>query len=262
MAHQRESEGPVKRWGRRGGPWRRRPRCALVVLVVAGLAPVGSLAGQEAAGAEAPREEASRSEGPDGRTSGRASGLIAEAPVFPPVVPPAAYRGAVEAGTRSSDGTPGSGYWQQRVDYRIRAELDPEEQRIRGEETVTYVNRSPDTLRSVRFHLYQNVFSAGVQRNRDVRLTGGMRLDGVEAAGEVAERVPPARFRRRLRRQVGRTGGAAPGEPLYGVGVGGHADAPARRGALRRPHPGGGGPGPAFSGRRSIQQRVEAVSRG
>src|SRR4051812_45328115 len=45
---------------------------------------------------------------------------------------------------RTGDGRPGKDYWQQRVDYRIAATLDPEKNEVRGKETVHYVNRSPE----------------------------------------------------------------------------------------------------------------------
>jgi hypothetical protein len=48
---------------------------------------------------------------------------------------------------RTGSGMPGPLYWQQRVDYDIRASLDTASHVIRGEETVRYTNNSPDTLR-------------------------------------------------------------------------------------------------------------------
>ena len=47
---------------------------------------------------------------------------------------------------RSGAGRPGPKYWQQRVDYRIRATLDPDKNEIRGSESIHYVNHSPDSL--------------------------------------------------------------------------------------------------------------------
>src|SRR6185437_6497878 len=47
---------------------------------------------------------------------------------------------------RTGSGRPGHAYWQQRVDYRIRATLDPERHELRGQETIHYLNRSPDRL--------------------------------------------------------------------------------------------------------------------
>ena len=51
--------------------------------------------------------------------------------------------------------------WQQRADYVIRATLDPSTHRYRGEETIVYTNNSPDTLKRLYFHLYNNAFQPG-----------------------------------------------------------------------------------------------------
>ncbi|MDX1661833.1 MAG: M1 family metallopeptidase [Gemmatimonadota bacterium] len=64
---------------------------------------------------------------------------------------------------RAASGRPGPEYWQQRVDYDIEATLDPATQTITGSETITYFNRSPDTLRYVWFQLDQNLFAPGSQ---------------------------------------------------------------------------------------------------
>ena len=45
---------------------------------------------------------------------------------------------------RAASGAPGRGYWQQRADYNIKAELDDARQRITATETITYYNNSPD----------------------------------------------------------------------------------------------------------------------
>ncbi|MFL5516679.1 MAG: M1 family peptidase, partial [Gemmatimonadales bacterium] len=58
---------------------------------------------------------------------------------------------------RNGAGRPGSRYWQQRVDYRIRATLDPVEGQLRGSETIHYLNRSPDALRYLWLFLEQNI---------------------------------------------------------------------------------------------------------
>src|ERR671911_2798537 len=44
---------------------------------------------------------------------------------------------------RRADGAPGRDYWQQRVDYRIRATLDTASKRITGTESIRYTNNSP-----------------------------------------------------------------------------------------------------------------------
>jgi len=67
---------------------------------------------------------------------------------------------------RTGAGTPGPDYWQQRVDYVIRASLDTVAQRVTGEERITYTNRSPDTLRYLWLQLDQNLFLSGSRGNR------------------------------------------------------------------------------------------------
>ena len=43
-------------------------------------------------------------------------------------------------------------YWQQKADYKMSIELDDENQRIYGDETITYTNNSPDVLNKVFYH--------------------------------------------------------------------------------------------------------------
>ena len=106
-----------------------------------------------------------------------------------PVPVPPDFAAAVEAGTRTLDGRPGPRYWQQEVSYRIEAELDPATARVQGEETVTYRNNSPDTLGLLVFHVYQNLFSEGVQRTRSVPITGGMTIERVAVDGQPAAQL-------------------------------------------------------------------------
>jgi len=56
---------------------------------------------------------------------------------------------------------PVEGYWQQDVDYNIRALVDDQRNIISGNLSLTYYNNSPDTLSFVYFHLYQNAFQPG-----------------------------------------------------------------------------------------------------
>jgi predicted secreted protein len=59
---------------------------------------------------------------------------------------------------RNAAGEPGHQYWQQRVDYKIKATLDEEKRRIDGAENITYHNNSPDTLKYLWLQLDQNIF--------------------------------------------------------------------------------------------------------
>ena len=47
---------------------------------------------------------------------------------------------------RTASGAPGPKYWQQRVDYDIKCELDEPNNKLTGTETITYFNNSPDVL--------------------------------------------------------------------------------------------------------------------
>lgn len=109
--------------------------------------------------------------------------LLAEVPVYHPVTPPPAYQRAVEAGTRSQDGRPGPRYWQNQVDYDIDVRLEPESARISGSETATIHSNAPVPMPAIVIRLYQNVFAPGVERNRQVELTGGMTIDRVAVGG-------------------------------------------------------------------------------
>jgi hypothetical protein len=55
----------------------------------------------------------------------------------------------------------GPSYWQQHLDYDIQARLDEPLGRLAGTQRVLYRNNSPDTLRTVSFHLYLNAFRPG-----------------------------------------------------------------------------------------------------
>jgi hypothetical protein len=58
---------------------------------------------------------------------------------------------------RTGSGRPGPRYWQQRVDYRIAATLDPAKNELRGRETIHYVNHSPDSLPYLWLFVEQNL---------------------------------------------------------------------------------------------------------
>ncbi|RZF63866.1 M1 family peptidase [Sphingomonas populi] len=61
---------------------------------------------------------------------------------------------------RSSNGAPGPGYWQNRVDYAITARIDAAGKTLTATETVDYTNNSPDPLPSLWMQLDQNIYRA------------------------------------------------------------------------------------------------------
>lgn len=60
---------------------------------------------------------------------------------------------------RTASGAPGTKYWQQRVDYDIKCELDEANNKLTGSETITYYNNSPDVLEYLWFQLDENQHS-------------------------------------------------------------------------------------------------------
>ena len=58
-------------------------------------------------------------------------------------------------------GAPQSPYWQQEVRYEIRASLDEPSGVLAGTQRMVYINRSPDTLHTLSFHLHLNAFRPG-----------------------------------------------------------------------------------------------------
>jgi hypothetical protein len=57
---------------------------------------------------------------------------------------------------RTASGAPGPKYWQQRADYDIKCELDEKNLRLKGSESVTYFNNSPNTLTYIWLQLDEN----------------------------------------------------------------------------------------------------------
>ena len=70
-------------------------------------------------------------------------------PIDNMITPPNTYR--------TASGAPGKAYWQQRADYKIKANLDEKNNTLFGEETITYFNNSPDDLNYLWIQLEQNV---------------------------------------------------------------------------------------------------------
>jgi len=99
-----------------------------------------------------------------------------------------AFREAVIRGTRSESGAPGDAYWQQRVHYRIDAELDPATRTLSARARIGYRNESPDTLGTIVLNLYQNLFAPGAPSNREVPETGGIRLERMVAQDRTLSR--------------------------------------------------------------------------
>lgn len=63
---------------------------------------------------------------------------------------------------------PNPGYWQQHVDYKMDVAMDVKTYKYTGRQELAYTNNSPDTLKRVFYHLYNNAFQPGSEM--DARL--------------------------------------------------------------------------------------------
>jgi hypothetical protein len=118
----------------------------------------------------------------------RAAAPAAPAPAAgaPALWVPRSVRRAYANGTRSPDGRPGPRYWQNRARYEIALDVTPAARTVRGRETVTYANASPDTLRAVVLKLLLNVHKPGAVRLAPAApdyLTAGLQIDSVLVNG-------------------------------------------------------------------------------
>ena len=116
------------------------------------------------------------------------AGLAESAAAQGPLYMPRDIKAAFAKGTRSPDGRPGPTYWQNRARYDITVQAAPPARDIRGRETITYFNNSPDTLRQVVLRLIQNIHRPGVSRDGDASpdyLTTGLVIDTFRVAGQL-----------------------------------------------------------------------------
>ena len=59
-------------------------------------------------------------------------------------------------------------YWQQQADYKMDVNMDVKSFTYKGKQELIYTNNSPDTLKKVYFHLFNNAFQPGSEM--DARL--------------------------------------------------------------------------------------------
>ena len=60
-------------------------------------------------------------------------------------------------------------YWQQKVDYKIAVSMDVKTYQYKGKQELVYTNNSPDTLRRVFYHLYNNAFQPGSEMDARIQ---------------------------------------------------------------------------------------------
>ncbi|HUF64372.1 MAG TPA: M1 family metallopeptidase [Gemmatimonadaceae bacterium] len=108
-----------------------------------------------------------------------------ERPVPYPVFESPGFSRAVARRTRTRTGEPGPRHWQQFAKYTLRADLNPGTGLLRGNATIRYYNRSPDSLRTILVRLYPNLNAPDAMRNRTVPVTEPVHLSRVALDGTV-----------------------------------------------------------------------------
>ncbi len=120
--------------------------------------------------------------------------------------------------SRSADGSPNVGYWQNRADYLINASLNDITNEITGSVTITYKNNSPHSLPFLWLQLDQNLFakdSRGQARmpvgassrygNANSSFNGGYKISSVKILGDIGNAdyvVTDTRMQVRLARSL------------------------------------------------------------
>ena len=66
---------------------------------------------------------------------------------------------------RSANGAPANKYWQNRADYTLQSTIDTVENVLKGTETISYTNNSPDDLSSLWLQLDQNTYREDARSN-------------------------------------------------------------------------------------------------
>jgi hypothetical protein len=97
---------------------------------------------------------------------------------------------AYKNGTRAMDGKPGKNYWQNYGRYAITITAMPPDRTIKGVETITYINNSPDTLRSPSIKLFLNIHKPGAPREFGATpdyLTSGVHIDKCKVNGQTVQ---------------------------------------------------------------------------
>ncbi len=89
-----------------------------------------------------------------------------------------------ETATRSATGAPNKGYWQNKADYQITAELNEVSHEIKGSVTITYKNNSPHELPFLWLQLDQNLFNTQSRGQARMPVEGRSRYGNAKSVFE------------------------------------------------------------------------------
>lgn len=90
-------------------------------------------------------------------------------------------------------------YWQQHADYKMDVVMDVKNYQYKGKQELVYTNNSPDTLRKVYYHLFNNAFQPGSEmdarlhsiKDPDGRMVNKVNVDGKEVKVSRIESLKP-----------------------------------------------------------------------
>ena len=100
-------------------------------------------------------------------------------------------------GTRKTDGSPGSNYWQNRADYNIQVSFDPATHQLRGTVIIDYWNNSPDTISKLQYKLYPNLYQRQAMRSVMIApedLGDGMKIQSLKPVSYTHLTLPTERI--------------------------------------------------------------------
>lgn len=92
-----------------------------------------------------------------------------------------------------------NGYWQQQANYKMDVNVDAKNYQYKGTQELAYTNHSPDTLRKVFYHLYNNAFQPGSEMDArlqaisdpDGRMVTKTKVDGKEIKNSRIKALKP-----------------------------------------------------------------------
>lgn len=64
---------------------------------------------------------------------------------------------------------PNPGYWQQHADYTMEVSIDVKTYLYKGKQTLVYTNNSPDTIKRIYYHLFNNAFQPNSEMDARIK---------------------------------------------------------------------------------------------
>ncbi|MFC4209765.1 M1 family metallopeptidase [Pedobacter lithocola] len=89
--------------------------------------------------------------------------------------------------TRDNSGAPGKYYWQNKADYTIKVNFDPQSLGLKATVSIDYINNSPDTLKYILFKLYPNLFQKNSPKAIAIAAedqTDGVKIESISRDGQ------------------------------------------------------------------------------